>query len=126
MSVFSRKWPTQAIKVMATNETLRIVDIQEFIDSQPLSMLQKLLLLLCFFVVAIDGFDTAIIGFIAPAIRVEWSLEVSRLGPLFAAGLLGLMVGAFAVGPLADRHGRKAMLIVSMVFFGGASLAAST
>jgi AAHS family 4-hydroxybenzoate transporter-like MFS transporter len=115
----------QAIKVMPTNETLRVVDVQEFIDSQPLSMLQKLLLLLCFFVVAIDGFDTAIIGFIAPAIRVEWGLEVGRLGPLFGAGLLGLMVGAFAVGPLADRHGRKTILIVSMVLFGGASLAAA-
>src|SRR5207344_1369163 len=93
--------------------------------SQPLSMLQKLLLLLCFFVVAIDGFDTAIIGFIAPAIRVEWGLEVARLGPLFAAGLFGLMVGAFAVGPLADRHGRKTMLVISMVMFGGASLASA-
>ncbi len=50
---------------------------------------------------------------------------MSRLGPLFAAGLVGLMVGAFAVGPLADRHGRKAMLTASMVVFGLASLASS-
>ena len=50
---------------------------------------------------------------------------MSHLGPLFAAGLVGLMVGAFAVGPLADRHGRKAMLTASMVVFGLASLASS-
>ena len=103
----------------------RVVDVQEFIDAQPLSPVQKRLLLLCFAVVAIDGFDTAIIGFIAPAIRAEWTLDVARLGPLFAAGLFGLMVGAFAVGPLADRHGRKTMLIASMGLFGGASLASA-
>ena len=43
--------------------------------------LQKRLLLLCFLVVAIDGFDTAIIGFIAPAIRAEWGLAVVASGP---------------------------------------------
>ena len=50
--------------------------------------MQRLLIALCFLVVAIDGFDTAIVGFIAPAIRAEWRLGVSRLGPLFAAGLV--------------------------------------
>jgi AAHS family 4-hydroxybenzoate transporter-like MFS transporter len=110
---------------MITTETPRVVDVQEFIDGHPLSGLQKLLLILCFLVVAIDGFDTAIIGFIAPAIRAEWGLEISRLGPLFAAGLFGLMIGAFAAGPLADRHGRKTLLIVSMLLFGGASLASA-
>ena len=35
------------------------------------------------------------------------------------------MLGAFAVGPLADRHGRKTMLVVSMIVFGAASLASS-
>ena len=90
-----------------------------------MSPLQRRLLFLCFVVIAIDGFDTAIIGFIAPAIRAEWRLGVAQLGPLFAAGLFGLMLGAFAVGPLADRRGRKTMLVVSMVVFGVASLASA-
>ena len=111
--------------VATTDVTARVIDVQDFIDEQPLSGVQKRLLLLCFLVVAIDGFDTAIIGFIAPAIRAEWGLAVAQLGPLFAAGLFGLMLGAFTVGPLADRHGRKTMLIVSMILFGGASLASA-
>lgn len=108
-----------------SDSSSRVVDVQAFIDARPLSGVQRLLLVLCFLVVAIDGFDTAIIGFIAPAIRAEWSLGVAQLGPLFAAGLFGLMLGAFAVGPLADRHGRKTMLMASMVVFGGASLASA-
>src|SRR5262245_42787694 len=102
-----------------------VIDVQAFIDTHALSGLQRRLLFLCFLVVAIDGFDTALIGFIAPAVRVEWGVAVSSLGPLFAAGLFGLMLGAFAVGPLADRHGRKTMLAASMLVFGLASLAAS-
>ena len=111
---------------MATTDAApRVVDVQAFIDGHPVSTLQRRLLFLCFLVIAIDGFDTAIIGFIAPAIRAEWQLGVAQLGPLFAAGLFGLMLGAFAVGPLADRHGRKTMLVVSMIVFGAASLASS-
>jgi MFS transporter, AAHS family, 4-hydroxybenzoate transporter len=111
--------------VTTTDATSRVVDVQAFIDGQPLSLLQTRLLFLCFVVIAIDGFDTAIIGFIAPAVRAEWALAVTRLGPLFAAGLFGLMLGAFAVGPLADRHGRKTMLVASMMVFGAASLASA-
>ena len=103
----------------------KVIDVQEFIDTHPLSPTQRLLLVLCFLVVAIDGFDTGIVGFIAPAIRAEWQLDVTRLGPLFAAGLFGLMIGSFAVGPAADRFGRKTMLIVSVLGFGGFSVASA-
>ena len=43
------------------------IDVQDVINSNPLSALQKWVIALCFLVVAIDGFDTAAIGFIAPA-----------------------------------------------------------
>ena len=103
----------------------RVIDVQEFIDAHALSTTQRLLLVLCFLVVAIDGFDTGIVGFIAPAIRAEWQLDVTRLGPLFAAGLFGLMIGSFAVGPAADHFGRKTMLIASVLGFGGCSVASA-
>jgi AAHS family 4-hydroxybenzoate transporter-like MFS transporter len=99
----------------------RLIDVQEFIDARPISAVQWRLVALCFLVVALDGFDVAIVGHIAPALRAEWGLGVAALGPLFAAGLFGLMIGALVVGPLADRYGRKAMLIASVVCFGAAS-----
>ena len=103
----------------------KVIDVQAFIDARKLSAVQVILLVLCFLVVAVDGFDTAAIGFIAPAIRADWGLTPAQLAPLFGSGLFGLMVGAFAIGPLADRHGRKAVLIFSVAFFGAASLASA-
>ena len=35
---------------------------------------------------------------------------------------MGLMAGAFVIGPFADRHGRKAVLMFTVLFFGTASL----
>lgn len=96
--------------------------VQQFIDTQPYSSLQKRVLALCFLVVAIDGFDTSSIGFIAPALRAGWKLSATELAPLFGIGLFGLMAGALLLGPVADRYGRKPVLVLSVAFFGGTSL----
>jgi MFS transporter, AAHS family, 4-hydroxybenzoate transporter len=98
------------------------IDVQAIINNRALSRVQLLLLVLCFFVVAVDGFDTAAIGFIAPAIRGEWGSTPAQLAPLFGAGLFGLMLGAFTSGPLADRLGRKTILVSAVAFFGAVSL----
>jgi Major Facilitator Superfamily len=99
--------------------TPKTINVQEFINSHKLSSTQILLLVLCFLIVAIDGFDLASIGFIAPAIKAEWGATPAQLAPLFGSGLIGLMLGALIIGPLADRFGRKAILIFSVVFFRG-------
>lgn len=101
------------------------VDVQDFIDSKPVAPFQWLVLVLCFLVTAIDGLDTAAVGFIAPALRDEWGLTPAQLNPILGAALVGLMLGAFISGPLADRFGRKTVLVVSVFFFGAWSLAAA-
>lgn len=61
---------------MASDSDLR-VDVQGFIDQYPVGRFHLLVLGLCFAITAVDGFDTAAIGFIAPAIREGWGLSAA-------------------------------------------------
>ncbi|MGZ5870719.1 MAG: MFS transporter [Bradyrhizobium sp.] len=94
------------------------IDVAAFIDAQPVGGFQIRLLLTCAAVVFLDGFDTQAIGFVAPALAKEWGLSKGALGPVFSAGLFGLMIGALLLGPLADRVGRKKIIILSTLAFG--------
>ena len=94
------------------------IDVAGFIDAQPVGGFQLRLLLSCAAVLFLDGFDTQAIGFVAPALAKEWGLSKGALGPVFSAGLFGLMIGALLFGPLADRVGRKKIIILSTLAFG--------
>ncbi|WP_394788193.1 MFS transporter [Rhodoferax sp.] len=89
---------------------------------QKMSSLQILTLVICFLVVAADGFDVASVGYVAPLLKAQWALTPAQLGPIFGAGLFGLTVGSFLFGPLADRIGRKRVIALSLALFGLGSL----
>ncbi len=99
------------------------IDVAGFIDRQPVGRFQIRLLLTCAAVLFIDGFDTQAIGYVAPAIANDWKLARGALGPVFGAGLFGLMIGALLFGPIADRVGRRRIIIFSTAFFGLGTLA---
>ncbi|WP_434639735.1 MFS transporter [Klebsiella sp. I138] len=97
-------------------------ELQTLLNAAPIGARQWRVIICCFLVVMLDGFDTAAIGFIAPAIRVHWQLSASELAPLFGAGLLGLTAGALLCGPLSDRFGRKRVIEFCVALFGLFSL----
>ncbi|EOT7839143.1 TPA: MFS transporter [Pseudomonas aeruginosa] len=103
-----------------TRQTLRVTDV---IDASPLSALQVRVLLLCFLVVLLDGFDMAVIGYVAPELLRDWNIERGQLVPVFAAGLFGMLLGNLVLGPLADRHGRKRVLLLSLAIIAIGTLA---
>lgn len=99
---------------MASNE----IDVRTLINDRPLCGYQKLIILLGFIVVALDGFDITLMGFIAPELKSEWGVSNQQLGMVMSAALVGLTIGALLSGPLADWLGRKVIIINSVFFFG--------
>ncbi|MGU7774122.1 MFS transporter [Burkholderia sp. MR1-5-21] len=99
------------------------VDIKAFIDARRMSAYQWLVLVLCFWIVTMDGLDTAVMGFVAPVIMHDWSVSRAAFGPVMSAAMVGLAIGALVAGPAADRVGRKVVLIGSVFCFGAFSIA---
>ena len=75
------------------------VDIKSFIDGRPISAYQWLLVALCFLVIAADGMDVAIMGFVTPSILQEWDISRTAFGIVISAAPFGLVIGALVAGP---------------------------
>ena len=64
-----------------------------------------------FVILMVDGYDSLMAGNIAPLLAHEWHLQPADIGKLFAICYLGAILGAVSMGPLADRFGRRPMLL---------------
>lgn len=101
------------------------VDIGDLVDRQPISPYQRRVFLLIGACLVIDGFDVQAIGYVAPAIIAEWGIPSAAMGPVFSAGLFGLFLGSLAFSMLADRAGRRPVMIGAVVFFALCTLLAA-
>ncbi|TPG84596.1 3-(3-hydroxy-phenyl)propionate transporter MhpT [Pseudomonas mandelii] len=77
---------------------------------------------LCFIVALIEGFDLQAAGTAASGLRQTFALDPKSMGWVFSAGIIGLLPGAFFGGWIADRIGRKKILIAAVLLFGVFSL----
>ncbi len=77
---------------------------------------------LCFLVALMEGLDLQASGIAAQGIAAAFGLDKLQMSWVFSAGILGLLPGAFVGGWLADRIGRKRVLIGSVALFGAFSL----
>jgi AAHS family 4-hydroxybenzoate transporter-like MFS transporter len=92
------------------------------LDESVLSGLQIRVAVLCGLVQMLDGYDLSAIGLAVPALIKAWALPPAAFTLAFALSSVGIMVGAMLSGPVADRIGRKPVLLVSVALFGVFSL----
>lgn len=72
---------------------------------------------ICFLIAVIEGIDIQAAGIAAAGIRAHFGLDSSQLGIFFSAGIFGLLPGALVGGRVADRIGRKKVLMWSTAIF---------
>ena len=100
----------------------RAVNVSDIIDSRAVGGLQLRAFVLCALVLFVDGFDVQAITYVAPTITREWGLNRGELWPALTGGLVGIMLGAIFLAPLADRLGRRRVIVYSCVAFGALTL----
>lgn len=93
---------------------MKTIDVNTIIDREKLSAIQWIVSLLVFLVFFCDGIDTGVVGFIAPALIDEWGITKSALTPVLGASLIGMSIGALVSGLIAEKLGRRKMLIGSL------------
>ncbi|MEU3346457.1 aromatic acid/H+ symport family MFS transporter [Streptomyces sp. NPDC006700] len=74
---------------------------------------------LCWITVMLEGYDLVVLGAIIPTLLKTRHLGMTAGDATMIAtlSLVGVAIGAVCVGPLADRLGRRLLLIASVVVF---------
>jgi len=93
------------------------IDVAAVIERQKLNRFQVVTFALCTVFLFLDGFDSQVIGYLAPALVRDWHINRVALGPLFSAGALGIALGAIGMGMLSDWLGRRRALLICVSCF---------
>lgn len=98
------------------------INVSRIVDHSELGPFHWSLIILSTLCLIMDGFDVQAMGYVAPVLIREWGVPNSALGPVFSAALVGVLFGSLGCSMLADRFGRRPMLIAGSLYFAAATL----
>lgn len=90
-------------------------DIVATMKEGPMRPVQILAVTICIIINMLDGFDVLVVSFTAPVISEEWGLEPQSIGVLLSSGLFGMAAGSLFIAPIADRIGRRNIILLCLV-----------
>jgi AAHS family 4-hydroxybenzoate transporter-like MFS transporter len=93
------------------------INVTAVIDDSRIGAFQISTYLLCFACLLMDGFDVQSLGYVAPALSSELHISRVQLGPVLSAAPLGVLIGSILFSMLADKIGRRPVLIFSTLFY---------
>ena len=96
---------------------MRTIDAQDVVSASKFNRFHLLVFLWCFYAIAFDGYDIAMYGVGLPWMMEEWDLTSIQAGAVGSYSLFGMMMGALILAPIADKYGRKNVLVICMILF---------
>src|SRR6267154_1733488 len=99
-------------------ETAGAIDTDALINARKIGKVQFLVGFLGGAALLVEGFDTSVIGYIAPQITRLWQVPNSTLGTILTADMVGLLLGYLFLSPLSARFGHKRMVVACTTAFG--------
>lgn len=92
--------------------------LREILNHKSMNSYQWFVVILCVFLIIVDGFDVMVMAFTAAAVSKEWVLTGSQLGGLLSAGLIGMAIGSIFLAPWADKKGRRPLILFCLLISG--------
>lgn len=102
---------------------MNTVNVNEVIDKAKFTLFHFNVVFWCLLIILFDGYDLAINGVALPLLMQQWSLSAVQAGMLASTALAGMMFGAMMFGTLADKIGRKKVIMICVVLFSGFTFA---
>ena len=99
--------------------TQQSINVNEVVDKAKFQKFHLSIVLWCLFIVIFDGYDLAINGVTLPLLMQEWNMTSVQAGMLASTALAGMMFGAMFFGMLADKIGRKNVILICVALFSG-------
>src|SRR5689334_6428710 len=93
------------------------INVTNVIDESRVGAFQISTYVLCFACLLMDGFDVQSLGYVAPALSAELHITRGQLGPVLSAAPLGVLIGSILCSMLADKIGRRPVLIGTTFFY---------
>lgn len=101
----------------------KTVNVNDIIDHAKFKPFHFNVVAWCLLIILFDGYDLAINGVVLPLLMDEWGLSAVQAGMLASTALAGMMFGAMTFGSLADKIGRKKVIMICIVLFSGLTFA---
>jgi MFS transporter, AAHS family, benzoate transport protein len=96
---------------------MNVVQAGHTIDNSRFGSFHFSIIFWCFFIILMDGYDVVIYGSVVPSLMEEWGISPVTAGAIGSYTAAGTALGAVIFGLLADRLGRKRVIIVCTVIF---------
>lgn len=93
------------------------LNVEKIIAENKFNRFHFWLIFWSFIIILFDGYDIVVYGTAVPVLIEEWGLSSVEAGAMGSAGLFGMLFGAVLLGMIADRFGKKKVVILSILLF---------
>ncbi len=90
-------------------------DPRDIISKSPMTWMQVIIIAITVGLNGLDGFDVLSISYASPGIRQEWGIDQGILGLVLIAELIGMAIGSIFLGGVADKIGRRPLMLGCLV-----------
>ncbi|MFE4428909.1 MFS transporter [Peribacillus butanolivorans] len=96
---------------------MKLINPMKVIDGSRIHSFHILLVFWLFLVILFDGYDVVIYGAVVPSLIKEWGISDVTAGAIGSYTVMGTAAGAIVFGLLADKLGRKKIILLTIFLF---------